>query len=78
MTLLTTVGATPVMAAGPPTGPDTAPGSRSHTAGTSWITLITGDRVAVARRHRPGVDITAAAAQGSLLDLDPGIPHPDT
>ncbi|MFJ3043119.1 S8 family peptidase [Streptomyces tendae] len=50
---MTTMGATPVMAAGPPTGTDTAPGSRAHTAGASWITLITGDRVAVDAAGNP-------------------------
>ncbi|WP_143665449.1 S8 family peptidase [Streptomyces sp. CS113] len=50
---MTTMGATPAMAAGPPTGPDTAAGSRAHTTGTSWITLITGDRVAVDAAGNP-------------------------
>ncbi|WFB88535.1 MULTISPECIES: S8 family serine peptidase [Streptomyces] len=46
-TLVATVGAVPAMAAQSPTGTDTGPGGRGRTANASWVTLITGDQVAV-------------------------------
>ncbi|MCI4146636.1 S8 family serine peptidase [Streptomyces sp. MMS20-AI2-20] len=47
MTLAAPLGAAPAMAAQSPTGTRIAPDGRTLTADTSWVTLITGDQVAV-------------------------------
>ncbi|MBQ0891238.1 S8 family serine peptidase [Streptomyces sp. RM72] len=54
MTLTATVGATPATAVQQPAGTtDTAPGGGARTARTSWVTLITGDQVAVDADGKP-------------------------